>query len=70
MATIRHTPICPNGHGEMDAIPRLWALDGWDFDRTLVPNHRRNGLSFLVRVFVCKTCGSVQLYEPPEEHSK
>ena len=70
MATIPHTPICPNGHGEMEAIPRLWSFDGWDYDRTLVPRHRRNDLSFLVRIFVCKTCGTVQLYEPTEDQLK
>lgn len=54
----------------MEAIPRLWSFDGWDYDRTLVPRHRRNDLSFLVRIFVCRTCGAVQLYEPTEDQLK
>jgi len=70
VAATKHTPICPNGHGEIEPIPRLWSLDGWDFERNFVPMHRRNGMSFLVRVFVCKTCGSVQFYEPAEDQLK
>ncbi len=66
MATTRHTPTCPNGHGQLEDVPHLWALEGWNEEQVQDVLKRPNGKRFLVRIHVCKTCGNVQLYDPEE----
>ena len=63
---------CPNGHGSMEALPGLFALHGIrsasadgpgalsSVARTFVPDGRLVPLT----VWVCQTCGAVDLVSP------
>lgn len=50
---------CPNGHGPMENVPGIWALNG-------VQNYPNMGWVgtnqlYTVTVYRCLTCGNVQL---------